>query len=875
MSKHPVSPLWVIAILALHLALAALYSLAVPPWEAHDEWAHYKFVEYVARHRALPPPDQRLTDEYQFDEASQPPLYYLLAALPVLLVDTSDVAAPDVNPYFGAGDGAGGINAAVHHANQEGFPWRGTLLALRLARAVSLLIGTAGLLAVWALGRLLAPERPLVALLALMIAAFSPQYLFISSVVTNDVLIAALGCAVAWLGAHVVLRGPRPLAVLGLTLVFGLALLTKLSALALAPFVVLALIASALRARRHGTRPLAAWLIVLLPLAGAVLAAGLWLLRNFELTGGILPRDPWVVFRFVDRYFARSGDTPPMRLDALPSALVYAFRTFWASFGWGNLAAWPWVYWFFAALCLVGVMGLTWWAVRHVPGASEVPGTSSMRARKLVAALLALLAASVLFMAAYRDFDYGGHLIRGRYLLPALGAVAALIALGLDALWEIVQNAAAGLSLRGAGCATKQSHPMRRSAFPGEMPMAPGFEALAGLAGDARNRLKPLVQKNGRPFSGQGARGVRPSSALPTLGLGVALVALNIALPLGVILPAYAPPPALADASLRPREQPLAVRFGDAAELMAYEIWPAKVKQGDGLGVALLWRTLGPTDRNYTLGIHLLDAAERKVGELNVYPGRGNYATTVWRPGYTFREVYWVPVREAITEPILGQVKVALFRDDASQAHLPVSDSQGQPLGGAVQFGRLKLAPAAPPGDPPAGPGLATLGGAIRLSAAEWQAAGAGLLTVPPGLPTVPPLLPLGPVSQPCPTLAVTLTWDALARPAADYQVFVHLRDDTGPRAFGDGPPAEGRYPTGLWERGERSFSQHTVTLPADMPAGRYRLVVGMYNAAGRLPAADPVGVRLRDDEIMLGEVTVVRQDRRNYIPLIVNESGD
>jgi len=808
---------WAAAILALHLVLGVLYSLAVPPWEAHDEWAHYKFVEYVARHRALPPPDQRLTTEYEYDEANQPPLYYIVAALPVMLVDVADGVRPDVNPYFGSNSGVGGINAAVHHPEQERFPWRGTLLALRLARGASLLIGLLGLAAVYRLGRLLAPGRPSVALIALAIAASSPQYLFISSVVTNDVLIAALGCIVAWLAVQVVLEGLRPLPALALALAAGLALLTKLSALALLPFVLLALIAGGIRALRRGESRRAVWLTIGLTLLAATAAGGAWFVSNWRATGHWLPRDPWVLYRLFDRWIARIGDAAPVQWAALPSALVYAFRTFWASFGWGNLEAYRWVYWLFAALCAVGLLGwLGWLAQRRTPFD-----------RKIAAGLLAVLVISVFLMAAYRDFDYGGDLIRGRYLLPALGAVATLLALGLDTL---------------AGGERSTSSPQR--------PSQPRRVTLTGAG---------------------------------LLSLGLILVALNIVLPLGVIIPAYAPPAAPRDATLLPGEQPLDARFGDAAELLAYELWPETVRPGEALGVTLLWRTLKPTDRDYTLAVHLLDAQQNKVGQVHTYPGRGAYATTIWQPGRLMRETYWVVVEEPIIAatpgmrlPILGRVKVALFLDDIggrnpdrAGEHLPITDAHGDAVGDAIMLERFKLAPRDAPGEPtPAAQlaGNAAFVGAvfaetIRLDAAAWMSA--------------EPILVAGDV------VTVTLAWSALGRPAADYQVFVHLDRDLGrepgeaspvgrPAAFGDGPPAGGLYPTGLWDRGEQIEDSHAIHLPADMPAGHYALTIGLYDATGRASAAGRSGERLPNDAAALARLRVQRRDQKNFVPFIV-----
>jgi len=69
--------------------------------------------------------------------------------------------------------------------------------------------------------------------------------------------------------------------------------------------------------------------------------------------------------------------------------------------------------------------------------------------------------------------------------------------------------------------------------------------------------------------------------------------------------------------------------------------------------------------------------------------------------------------------------------------------------------------------------------------------------------------------------------------PSADYQVFVHLLG-AGPEpvAQGDGPPLVGDYPTTMWAPGEVIADPHPVAIPADLPPGRYRLLVGMYDLA-------------------------------------------
>jgi 4-amino-4-deoxy-L-arabinose transferase-like glycosyltransferase len=109
--------------------------------------------------------------------------------------------------------------------------------------------------------------------------------------------------------------------------------------------------------------------------------------------------------------------------------------------------------------------------------------------------------------------------------------------------------------------------------------------------------------------------------------------------------------------------------------------------------------------------------------------------------------------------------------------------------------------------------------------------------------------------------LRLRLYWQARAPMDEDYTVFVHLLDEEGNlRAQQDCQPQRGDYPTLLWRRGEVIWDGHQIPLPPDLPAGTYRLVVGMYllESMERLPVFDETGRRLPDDAISLGEIQVV-----------------
>ncbi len=91
-------------------------------------------------------------------------------------------------------------------------------------------------------------------------------------------------------------------------------------------------------------------------------------------------------------------------------------------------------------------------------------------------------------------------------------------------------------------------------------------------------------------------------------------------------------------------------------------------------------------------------------------------------------------------------------------------------------------------------------------------------------------------------SLPVALAWLPEDTPAVDYSVFLHLVDAQGSIAAQvDGPPADGRHPTTTWARGERVIDVRRVTLPPDLPAGEYRLMVGFYTwqTGERVPLAD------------------------------------
>ncbi len=113
--------------------------------------------------------------------------------------------------------------------------------------------------------------------------------------------------------------------------------------------------------------------------------------------------------------------------------------------------------------------------------------------------------------------------------------------------------------------------------------------------------------------------------------------------------------------------------------------------------------------------------------------------------------------------------------------------------------------------------------------------------------------------------LTLRLYWQAESTPPGDYSLFVHLTplDSRAPLAQVDGPPARLERPTPSWNApSETLVSQLIVlSLPADLPAGEYRVLVGLYDyvSGARLPVtvADGEVWALADDSLQLLTIAV------------------
>lgn len=342
----------------------------------------------------------------------------------------------------------------------------------------------------------------------------------------------------------------------------------------------------------------------------------------------------------------------------------------------------------------------------------------------------------------------------------------------------------------------------------------------------------------------------------PWLGAYLAagiVIAVGLFVPAGVLRPTYAAPPLAADAALQPGEQPTYAFLGDIAELVGIKVEPHSVAPFEPVDVTLVWRALKSTPNNYVVGVHLMTADKTYFGGAAHLPGKGNFATSLWKPGEIFRDRYrfYVQAAPANTLPIAGQVKISLYCPNAvSETDVPVLDEAGNVQGDAVYSTPIRI-------------GLATAN--LPLQEVGAPAARFGEEIALQQVTGLPPALGLGD------EITLDFTWRALAPPRANYTLYLHLLDDQGNfQAGADKSLTQERYPSGMWLPGETITDTHRLRVPvAPLPSGVYQLVAGLYDPVTqeRLPLTAESAQTLPDG-LLLGTWKVNLY--RMYTPMVI-----
>lgn len=399
------------SIILIYAALGLLYAVNTPKWQAPDEPAHFNYIRHIAETGTLPvlqpgdfnvdyleqikaakfPPSMPI-DAIRY-ESYQPPLYYL-ATTPMYLI-------------------------------ARGFGVDATVIALRL---FSVALGVIVLLVVCNIVREIFPDDGLIALATVGLMATVPQHLAVSASISNDLAAELVLILILWLAVKRVQGTIRnsQFAILG-GLLFGAALLTKTTAYV--PGAALLIGAEIAHTKLHVSRiTLHSLCFTFYSFSLAALIASPMFIRG-ALTYGIA--DPLGLARHDAIVVGQMTTAQAIDASGLKSVVfkfgTVTFKSFWAQFGWMGVLVNDRIYVALAVFCAIAFLGLAFYVFRILRH-REIWTTVQ---HWCVGLLIVLLAVAV---ADYIAYNFKFFQPQGRYLFPALIAIAFFFVVGLREL---------------------------------------------------------------------------------------------------------------------------------------------------------------------------------------------------------------------------------------------------------------------------------------------------------------------------------------------------------------------------------------------------------------------------------------------------------
>ncbi|MCB0165560.1 MAG: hypothetical protein KDI79_15120 [Anaerolineae bacterium] len=256
---------------------------------------------------------------------------------------------------------------------------------------------------------------------------------------------------------------------------------------------------------------------------------------------------------------------------------------------------------------------------------------------------------------------------------------------------------------------------------------------------------------------------------------------------------------------------PRQVNFGSQIDLIGYDLAQAAVQPGQAFDLTAYWQARQPVATAYSALAQLVDhEGHLYTGQDNLHPG--GLPTSDWQSWGFVRDSHTVLVPWG-TPPGDYFLTTGLY-DPATWQRLPVL------AGGDSGWPDVIAIP-------------------VTVDLSDQQPALTELdIAWPQNVDLNADLRLLGATPERDAIvrndfLRLALFWEAKQKPQANYQIAVRLVNEQKLTALEQsGAPSFGRYPTRHWSPGERVRDNHAFWIPADFPAGRYRLQVRLLDKA-------------------------------------------
>jgi len=129
--------------------------------------------------------------------------------------------------------------------------------------------------------------------------------------------------------------------------------------------------------------------------------------------------------------------------------------------------------------------------------------------------------------------------------------------------------------------------------------------------------------------------------------------------------------------------------LGRAGRVLGYTVEPPVAATGK-LVVTVYWQSAAPTDRPYTVFLHLYDAASGIIAQSDAEPRGGQYPTTAWAEGSVFADRHELALPTRPTA-LSASLLLGLY-DRSTMERLPVSGQDADPDNRWIRLGQVQLA---------------------------------------------------------------------------------------------------------------------------------------------------------------------------------------
>ncbi|MGQ9593494.1 MAG: glycosyltransferase family 39 protein [Anaerolineae bacterium] len=252
---------------------------------------------------------------------------------------------------------------------------------------------------------------------------------------------------------------------------------------------------------------------------------------------------------------------------------------------------------------------------------------------------------------------------------------------------------------------------------------------------------------------------------------------------------------------------------------------------------SLTWQKVGPIPSDWAVSLRLYDRAGHRIAQADEVPAGPLYGPRLWTEGETAPHTLRLDLPVG-TPPGTYALRLAVYERDSLT---PLSDETGQaePEIGTVFLAQPDPRPA------PRGQGIpygARFAIGVRLLGCH--------------LPTTEP--------APGEPVRLELLWqrEASASPGETPTLFIQVLDETGRLWYAEEAPlGTPDHPFARWAARETVRTYHTLRLPADTPSGGYVLVTGLLNPSDRSRILAVLRPGMHADHLRLATLAVVARE--------------